>query len=128
MKTTITQSADGSTPISESTNRVKEILKHPNKPTPKAANSETETAASAKPYDPFDPDTMRLSQATLKGSAKKLVLNYTIRKTPRRGSFIRVHPDPAYQHITYVFVDKDEAGLEKETYLITPEIRGPAGR
>ena len=65
----------------------KSKIKLPDEPTPKAANSETETAASAKPYDPFDPDTMRLSQATLKSSAKKLISNYTIRKTPRRGSF-----------------------------------------
>ena len=98
----------------------KSRIKIPDEPTPKAANSETETAASAKPYDPFDPDTMRLSQATLKSSAKKLISNYTIRKTPRRGSFFRVHPDPAYQHITYVYLEKDEAGLDKDTYLITP--------
>ena len=45
-----------------------------------------------KPYDPFDPDTMRLSQATLKSSAKKLINNYTIRKIPRKGSYFRLHP------------------------------------
>lgn len=32
----------------------KSKIKIPGEPTPKAAISETETAASAKPYDPFD--------------------------------------------------------------------------
>jgi hypothetical protein len=72
------------------------------------------------PYDPFAVETMRLSQATLKGSAKKLITNYTVRKIPRRGSFFRVHPDPGYQYITYLYLEKDEAGLDKDTYLITP--------
>lgn len=82
-------------------------------------NRVAETISSAKPYDPFDPDNMRLSQAALKGSAKKLITNYTVRK-PRRGAFFRVHPGENYQYVTYVYVEKDEGGLEKDTYLFSP--------
>jgi hypothetical protein len=81
---------------------------------------ETPETDTLKPnaYDPFDPDNMRLSQATLKGAAKKLVTNYVIRK-PRKGAFFRVHPGEDYQYVTYVYVEKDEAQLEKDTYLIS---------
>ncbi len=88
-----------------------------------SAQPEPVEASRSEPkpaFDPFDPVNMRLSQATLKAPAKKLVTSYSIRKVPRPGSFCRVHPGEDYQHLTYIFEDTDEAGMERDTYLISP--------
>jgi hypothetical protein len=55
----------------------------------------------------------------LVGSAEKLVTSYSVRK-PRPYSFFRVHPGENYRAEAYLYVDKNEEGLEKETYLLSP--------
>lgn len=70
-----------------------------------------------KHYDPFDLKTIRINQATLSGSATKLVSSYSVRK-PRKNAFFRVHPAEDHQVESFIYVDKDERGMEKETYFV----------
>ena len=107
---------DPSSPNSEHVNRLETV---PEDRTNTQVESDVTIQKESKGYDPFDPDNMRLSQAALKGAAKKFVTSYAIRK-PRKGAFFRVHPDEAYQYVAYVYVEKDEAQLEKDTYLVSP--------
>jgi len=76
-----------------------------------------QTPAPEKPYDPFDLNAIRINQATLSGSATKLISSYAVRK-PKKNGFFRVHPGEDYQVETYIYVDKDEGGMEKETYFV----------
>jgi hypothetical protein len=39
-----------------------------------------QTPAPEKPYDPFDLNAIRINQATLSGSATKLISSYAVRK------------------------------------------------
>jgi hypothetical protein len=64
--------------------------------------------------DPFDPESLRLSQdITASLGVKKALLTVPVRK-PSREWFVRVHPDPAYQLQTAVLELKEA----NETYLV----------
>jgi hypothetical protein len=85
----------------------------------------TSTPEQAKPveltkpigYDPFDLKTIRKNQSFLIGAAEKLISSYSVRK-PKKNVFFRVHSGEDYQVSTYIYVDKDEGGMEKETYFL----------
>src|SRR5262249_29659815 len=68
--------------------------------------------------NPFDPDSLRLSQdfaASL--GVKKALLTVPVRK-PDKAWFVRVHPDEDYRLPTAVIELKEE----QETYLVAPAL------
>ena len=67
-------------------------------------------------YDPWDLDAARNRQK--KERRVKVVTVYRVASRPRMGSFIRVHPDPAYQIDSLLYVAKDERGIDSETYFV----------
>jgi hypothetical protein len=88
--------------------------------TPFPGESDTPPAgdpAESKPRDMFSRENMRLNQERLKGSAKKMITGYVVRK-PRKGAYFRVRPGEDYEYRTYVYVDKDEGGMDREVYLV----------
>jgi hypothetical protein len=76
--------------------------------------------------DPFDQTfenlkKIRISDVFASGSvAEKLITSYSVRK-PKKNAFFRVNSDPDYEVEAYLYVVKDEGGLEKETYLINTQ-------
>jgi hypothetical protein len=71
------------------------------------------------PADPFDLDTLRLSQDF--GSAvgvKRLITTIPVKK-PSREWFVRTHSDPAYWFPTAVLELKED----REVYLVSPSLR-----
>ncbi|MFI5421661.1 MAG: RNA polymerase sigma factor, partial [Nitrososphaerales archaeon] len=68
-------------------------------------------------YDPFDLKTIRKNQSFLIGAAEKLISSYVVRK-PKKNAFFRVHSGEDYQVSAYIYVAKDEGGMEKETYFL----------
>src|SRR5262249_27009198 len=69
--------------------------------------------------DPFDLDSLRLSQdfASTVG-VKRLITTIPVRK-PSREWFVRTHPDPAYRLETAVLELKED----REVYLVSPALR-----
>ena len=67
-------------------------------------------------YDPWDLDAARNRQK--KDRRVKVVTVYRVASRPRMGSFIRIHPDPAYQIDSLLYVAKDERGIDSETYFV----------
>ena len=93
-------SADGSIPVSESTNRVKDT----EKPAPDI-------------YDPFAPENLKLSQEFLDRTMTTALLTTIPVEKPGDQEFIRVHPDVAYRHVAALITHQDERGAR---YLIHP--------
>jgi hypothetical protein len=79
-------------------------------------SGKTEKIAAA---DPFDLESLRLSQdfGTQLG-VKKLLTRVPVRK-PTKQEFVRVHPSPAYRLETMVL----ELKSENETYLVPPDMQ-----
>ena len=96
----MTQSTDGSTPISEPVNRVKDI----EKPEPDI-------------YDPFAPENLKLPQEFLDQTMATALLTTIPVEKPGDQEFIRVHPDEAYRHVAALITHQDERGAR---YLIHP--------
>jgi hypothetical protein len=101
MKTVVTQSADGSTPASESTNRVKEIVKHPDE-------------------DQLDPELFRVDQSELDQPVAKTVLTAIPIRKPEQLEFIRVHPDKEFRKGPVPFIALKQS---REYYLVKPDVR-----
>ena len=76
------QSADGSIPVSESTNRVKDTEK-----------------PARDIYDPFAPENLKLPRELLDQTMATALLTTIPVEKPGDQEFIRVHPDVAYRHV-----------------------------
>ena len=96
----MTESTDGSTPISEPVNRVKGIVKHPGE-------------------DQLDPELFRLDQSELDQPVAKTVLTSIPIRKPESLEFIRVHPDPEYRMGPVSFIALKQS---REYYLVAPEL------
>jgi hypothetical protein len=71
-----------------------------------------------EPPDPFDLESLRLSQDFIESAGvKKLVTEIPIRK-PSPQDFVRVHPDPAYRADLLMVNLKDD----REFYVVRPEL------
>jgi hypothetical protein len=72
-----------------------------------------------EPPDPFDLESLRLSQDFIESAGvKKLVTEIPIRK-PSPQDFVRVHPDPAYRADLLMVNLKDD----REFYVVRPSWR-----
>lgn len=71
------------------------------------------------PFDPFDPEALRVSGI---GDADvvQVLITVPVRK-PKPREFFRVHPDPAYVLDTVVL--ERETGTDKESYIVAPSLR-----
>ena len=70
-------------------------------------------------FDPFAPESLRLSQDfTANLGVKKLLTTIPVRR-PDKQWFIRVHPDRAFRTETTLLELKEE----NETYLVPPHMR-----
>jgi hypothetical protein len=97
----MTQSTDGSTPVTEP-NRVEGIVvKHPDE-------------------DQLDPELFRLDQSELDQPVAKTVLTAIPIRKPEPLEFIRVHPDPEYRMTPVTFIAIKQ---NREYYLVKPELR-----
>ena len=76
--------------------------------------TESETAP-----DPFNPESLRISQDFAAAAGVKQVLATIPVRKPNRQDFVRVHPSEDYQLTTVVIELKDE----RESYLVTPDLR-----
>lgn len=76
-------------------------------------------AASKVPYDPFDPQNLRVA-TTADIEVEKVLTAVPVRR-PKRNEFIRVHPGPSYVLDTLVL--EADNGMERECYLVTPEVQ-----
>ena len=94
------QSSDGSTPVSESINRVKDV----EKPEPDI-------------YDPFAPENLKLPQEVLDRTMATTLLTTIPVEKPGDQEFIRVHPDEAYRHPAALITHQDERGAR---YFVHP--------
>jgi len=96
----MTESTDGSTPVSASVNQ-KEIVKHPDE-------------------DQLNPELFRLDQSELDQPAAKTILTAIPIRKPEPLEFIRVHPDPEYRMAPVSFI---ALKLSREYYLVPPDLR-----
>jgi hypothetical protein len=79
----------------------------------------TSGANSAKQAaDPFDLDSLRLSQDFASAVGVKTLLKTVPVKKPSKEWFVRTHPDPAYRLQTAVLELKED----RETYLVSPAL------
>src|SRR5439155_23110819 len=68
--------------------------------------------------DPFDPESLRLSQDfSASMGVRKALLSVPVRK-PDKSWFVRIHPDEAYRLQTAVIELKED----RETYLVAPAL------
>jgi hypothetical protein len=70
--------------------------------------------------DPFDPDSLRLSQDFGSTAGVKKILNVVPVRKPGRQEFVRVHPSEDYRVMTAVI---ELAGERGETFLVAPHMR-----
>lgn len=83
----------------------------PNKPSDKSKPKNKATD------DPFNPESLRLSQDFADVGVKKMLTTVPVRK-PNRQEFVRVHPNGLYYLETAVIVLKED----RETYLVKPAL------
>lgn len=68
--------------------------------------------------NPFDPASLRISQATSVGAGvEKLLLMMPVQRPPKQ-AFVRAHPDPDYRVPVALLELKDE----RETYAVLPDV------
>jgi hypothetical protein len=101
----MTISTDGETPISETTNRVKGIEKHPDVKHPDE--------------DQLNPESFRLDQSELDQPVAKTALNSIAIRKPDRLEFFRIHPDPEYRMGPVPFISLKQS---REYYLVEPPL------
>ena len=80
---------------------------------------ESPVTESKTAWDPFNPESLRISQDFDAAAGVKQVLATVPVKKPNRQDFIRIHPSEDYQLTTVVIELKDE----RESYLVTPDLR-----
>ncbi len=82
-----------------------------------STSSKPDASQAISEADPFDPESLRLSQKFASGlGVKKQLMTMPVRK-PSKEKWIRVHPDEEYRLQTMVLELKDE----REVYLIDPD-------
>jgi hypothetical protein len=64
---------------------------------------------------------LRLNQAFAVGAVKTHFSSFPVRR-PSKNSFFRVHPSEDYLQEIYLYTDKEESGMPKETYTIDPDL------
>jgi hypothetical protein len=69
--------------------------------------------------NPFDPESLRLSQDFAKAAGVKKLLNIVPVRKPSNQDFVRTHPNSEYQ-ITTAIIELKEDG---EIFLVAPELR-----
>jgi hypothetical protein len=69
--------------------------------------------------NPFDPESLRLSQDFAKAAGVKKLLNIVPVRKPSNQDFVRTHPSSEYQ-ITTAIIELKEDG---EIFLVAPELR-----
>ncbi len=69
--------------------------------------------------DPFNPESLRISQDFATAAGVKQVLTTIPVRKPNRQDFVRVHPGEDYQLTTVIIELKDD----RESYLVTPDLR-----
>jgi hypothetical protein len=74
---------------------------------------------SDEPFDPYDPEKMRID-AVADVDVEKILTAVPVRK-PNRNEFFRVNAEPGYVTDTLVLERVD--GLDRETYLVMREVR-----
>jgi hypothetical protein len=74
-------------------------------------------APPTKPYDPFAEENIQLPQDVLDEAVSHTELTIIPVIKPHPQHFIRVHPDPAYQHVAAIIELDEERGAN---YLIHP--------
>jgi hypothetical protein len=85
---------------------------------PVKLEAQPDPVESAAP-DPFDPETLRLTQGfTASVGVKKALLSIPVRK-PNKAEFVRAHPSESYRLTTAVVELKEE----RETYIVAPALR-----
>jgi hypothetical protein len=97
----MTESVDGTTPLSETANQVKAIVKHPDE-------------------EQLNPEFFRLDQSELDQPVAKTVLTAIPIRKPEALEFIRVHPDPEFRMEPVPFIALKQS---REYYLVKPELR-----
>jgi len=101
-------------PIDQKTTSAEGAMSPPPPPKPPAP------PASPPPEDPFNPESLRLSQDFQKtGGVTKHYTTVPARK-PNGGEWFRLHPDEAFRIDTLILELKDS----RECYLIAPSLRG----
>ena len=84
------------------------------------SNIVTEIIDGEAPADPFDPETLRLSQDFGENfGVKKMIITVPVRK-PTKEWFVQTHPDESYRLETRILELKDE----RENYLVDPSLWG----
>jgi hypothetical protein len=69
-----------------------------------------------QPYDPFDPENLRLDQSFIESAGvRKLLTTVPVRK-PHRQELVRAHSDPAYRLTAAIIELRDD----REVYLVPP--------
>jgi hypothetical protein len=80
---------------------------------------EPEPEPSEQPYDPFNPETLRI-RAGEEVETKRDVHSIPVRK-PKRDQFFRVRPELEFQTDTAIL--EHDSGRGRETYLVSPHLR-----
>jgi hypothetical protein len=76
----------------------------------------TNVVPMPQPYDPFDPENLRLDQSFIESAGvRKLLTTVPVRK-PHRQELVRVHSDPAYRLTAAIIELRDD----REVYLVPP--------
>ena len=85
----------------------------------KRSPTEPIVAKSESAPDPFNPESLRISQDFVAAAGVKQVLATIPVRKPNRQDFVRVHPGEDYQLTTVIIELKDD----RESYLVTPDLR-----
>jgi hypothetical protein len=101
-----------SSPNSDRVNRLESVPAPPQAPTQEPGVKIPKEGE----YDPWDLDAARNRQR--KERRVKVVTTYRVDRRPRDGAFFRVNPDPAYQIDVLLHTEKDERGMEGDTYFV----------
>ena len=85
----------------------------------KQSSTEPPVTESETAPDPFNPESLRISQDFATAAGVKQVLTTIPVRKPNRQDFVRVHPGEDYQLTTVVIELKDD----RESYLVTANLR-----
>lgn len=85
----------------------------------KQSSTEPPVTESETAPDPFNPESLRISQDFATAAGVKQVLTTIPVRKPNRQDFVRVHPGEDYQLTTVVIELKDD----RESYLVTADLR-----
>jgi hypothetical protein len=108
---------DPSLPNSEAVNRLEFTPAGPSQDSPGPSIQEPGIKIPKDDeYDTWNLDAARNRQK--KDRRVKVVTIYRVAKKAREGAFFRVNPNPAYQIDVLLHTEKDERGMEGDTYFV----------